>query len=387
MTTTDPTAFRVAQKGVPGAATAKSADTPLPPLFRPLSLRGVDLPNRISVSPMCMYSSQDGFATDFHLVHVGQFAVRGVGLTMIEATAVAPEGRISPQDLGIWKDEHVAGLKRVTDFVHSVNGKVAIQLAHAGRKASTYPLFLKDGRSLVPESDGGWPAQVVGPSPVQWSDYMAQPHELTVAEIQRLVRDFGEAARRSELAGFDVVEIHGAHGYLIHQFLSPLSNHRTDAYGGSLENRARFLTEVVAAVRANWPETKPVFLRLSCTDWVESSSWDIQEVTEVVKLVAALGVDVVDCSTGGNHPSQQIKYGPGFQVTYADQLKRAVPGIHTIAVGAITTPEQANTVVAEGQADIVMMARPFLRDSWVAHAANALDVDLVYLNQYERGRL
>ncbi|KAI9179105.1 hypothetical protein H9P43_005767 [Blastocladiella emersonii ATCC 22665] len=384
----NPTAFRVTQKGVPGSVPAAKdgSGKPVPALFRPLKVRDVEFANRIFVSPMCMYSSAEGFATDFHLAHLGQFALRGVGMTMVEATAVASEGRISHQDLGIWSDDHVAGLKRIVDLAHSVNGKIGIQLAHAGRKASTYPLFEKDGRSLVPAAEGGWAEQVIAPSAVAWADYMATPVEMTTADIQRVIKDFAAAARRAELAGFDVAEIHGAHGYLIHQFLSPLTNQRTDAYGGSLENRMRFLVEIVNAVRAEWPATKPVFLRLSCTDWVESSSWDIQEVIEVVKTVAALGVDVVDCSTGGNHKDQKIAYGPNYQVAFATQIKEAVPAVRVIGVGGIKEAKQANEIVESGQADAVMLAREFLRDSFVARAALELDADVHYLDQYMYGK-
>ncbi|KAJ3359266.1 hypothetical protein GGF31_004238 [Allomyces arbusculus] len=379
---TSPADFRVTQYNVPG--TAKDPETAAH-LFRPLTVRDVTFANRIFVSPMCQYSAQDGFATDYHLVHLGQFALRGVGLAMVEATAITPEGRISPQCLGLWKDEHIAPLKRIVDFYHAHNGKIGIQLGHAGRKASTYPLFEKDGRSLVPESEGGWAEDVVGPSAIAWADYMATPKELTVEQIRDLVASFVAAVRRAEEAGFDVVEIHGAHGYLIHEFLSPVSNQRTDDYGGSLENRARFLVELVEGARSVWPASKPLFLRLSCTDWVEDSTWDIDEVIEVVKRVAPLGVDVVDCSTGGNAKHQKIKYGPLYQVPFAEQVKQAVPEVRTIAVGGITEAADAEAIIADGRADAVMLAREFLRDSWVARSAKALGTKIGFTNQYMYG--
>ncbi|KAJ3367175.1 hypothetical protein GGF31_007672 [Allomyces arbusculus] len=387
MTVNDPAAFRVTQHAVPGAATDPATAAPL---FRPLTVRDVEFPNRISVSPMCTYSAQNGIATDFHLVHMGQFALRGVGLSVMEAAAVVPEGRISPWDLGLWSDDHVAPLKRIADFFKAHNGpKLGIQLAHAGRKASVLaPWMVKRGEKYMAGPEiGGFVDQVVAPSPVAWSENMADPRELSVEEIQGLVQAFADAARRCDEAGLDVVEIHGAHGYLIHQFLSPVSNQRTDDYGGSLENRARFLVEIVEAVRAVWPASKPLFLRLSCTDWVEESTWDIAEVIEVVKRVVPLGVDVVDCSSGGNAKHQKIALAPLYQVPFADQIKQAVPEVRVVAVGLITAAEEANRVVGECKADLVMMARPFLRDSWVQSAAHTLGTEIAYVAQYERGRL
>jgi 2,4-dienoyl-CoA reductase-like NADH-dependent reductase (Old Yellow Enzyme family) len=308
-------------------------------------------------------------------------------MMMMEACAVSPEGRISPQDLGIYKDQHIPMLKRITEFVHAMNGRIGIQLAHAGRKASTWPLFFKDGRSLVTQEHGGWPDQVVAPSPITFAEYTANPKELTKSEIRQLIQSFGEAARRANEAGFDVIEIHGAHGYLIHEFLSPVSNARTDEFGGTLENRSRFLVDIVKVARSQWPSHKPLFLRLSCTDWLDSSSWDLEEVTQVVKMVSALGVDVIDCSTGGAHPDQKIKYGPLFQVPYAEHLKRNVPNVHIIAVGNVKTPEEANGILAKEQADFVILGREYLRDSWIQRAAHTMGVDIGYINQYERGKL
>ncbi|KNE69432.1 hypothetical protein AMAG_13792 [Allomyces macrogynus ATCC 38327] len=366
MAANGPAAFRVTQHAVPGAATDPTTATPL---FRPLTVRDVEFPNRISVSPMCTYSAQNGVATDFHLVHMGQFALRGVGLSVMEAAAVVPEGRISPWDLGLWSDDHVAPLKRIADFFRAHNGpKLGIQLAHAGRKASTLaPWMVKRGEKYMAGPEvGGFVDRVVAPSPVAWSEAMADPRELSVEEIQGLVQAFADAARRCDEAGLDV---------------------RTDDYGGSLENRMRFLVEIVEAVRGAWPASKPLFLRLSCTDWVEDSTWDIAAVIEVVKRVAPLGIDVVDCSSGGNAKHQKISLAPLYQVPFADQIKQAVPDVHVVAVGLITTAEEANEVVGEGKADIVMMARPFLRDSWVQSAAHTLGTEIAYVAQYERGRL
>ncbi|ORZ39464.1 hypothetical protein BCR44DRAFT_119145 [Catenaria anguillulae PL171] len=385
----DPRSFFITQKVTPGSGTPKSGSqsSEVAALFRPIQVRGVVFPNRIQVSPMCMYSAQDGFATDFHLVHVGQFALRGVGMTVMEATAVLPEGRISPRDLGIWSDNHIAPLRRITDFIHHHKGLVGIQLAHAGRKASTWPLYETNARGTVEEKDGGWPDAIVSSSPIAWDGEHAQPHELSEQQILEIVEAFKDAAVRTDKAGFDVVEIHAAHGYLAHGFLSPMSNKRTDKYGGSLENRARFLTLIVTAVRSVWPEHKPLFLRLSCTDWVEESSWNVDEVVQVVESLVALGVDVVDCSSGGAHTSQKIKSGPGFQVPFAEAVRQRVSGgVLTAAVGLITDPKQANAIVDEGRADFVMVGRQFLRDSWVNEAAEELDVHVGFINQYIYGR-
>ncbi|KAL7753784.1 hypothetical protein RI367_000716 [Sorochytrium milnesiophthora] len=361
---------------------------PVPKLFAPLKLRGVTFNNRVAVSPMCMYSTQDGFATDFHLVHIGQYALRGAGLVVMEAAAVSPEGRISPHDLGIWKDGHIAPLKRVVDFVHSQGGHIGIQLAHAGRKASTLPPFTQSnaGRMLAEEADGGWPKETLAPSAVAWSQAMAHPLALTREQIAELVKSFAQAARRAHQAGFDVVEIHGAHGYLIHEFLSPTSNERTDEYGGSLENRGRFLREVVTAVRKEWPEDKPVFLRLSCTDWVETSSWNINECIATVRDVLPLGVDLIDASSGGAHPAQQIKTGQHFQVPFAAAIKKAT-GAVTGAVGLIVNSAEAEAVLQNGEADVIFLGREFLRNpNWVLKAAHELDAPVKWPSQYERAK-
>ncbi|KAJ3355141.1 hypothetical protein GGF32_002168 [Allomyces javanicus] len=370
-----PAEFRITQYNVPGAA--KDPETAAH-LFRPLKIRDTTFANRIFVSPMCQYSARDGFATDYHLVHYGQFALRGVGLAMVEATAVTPEGRVSPGCLGLWKDEQIAPLKRIVDFSHAHHGKIGMQLSHAGRKASLYPVFETKSRGLVPDSEGGWGEDVVAPSAVAWDEDMATPKELTVDQIKDLVASFVAAARRADEAGFDALEFHGGHGCLIHQFLSPVSNQRTDDYGGSLENRTRFLVEIIEGARRVWPTSKPLFLRLSCTDWVEDSTWDMDEV-------APLGVDVVDCSTGGAAKHQKIEYGPLYQVPFAEQMKQAVPEVRTIAVGGITEATDAEAIIADGRADAVMLGREFLRDSWVARSAKTLDTKIGFINQYLYG--
>ncbi|WP_052351545.1 NADH:flavin oxidoreductase/NADH oxidase, partial [Deinococcus pimensis] len=322
-------------------------------LFSPLALRDVTLPNRVVVSPMCMYSSREGYANDFHLVHLGQFALGGAGLIVTEATAVSPEGRISPEDLGIWRDEHVTKLADINDFVHKHGGRVAVQLAHAGRKASTFAPFR--GRGGVPDELGGW--EVVGPSALGFTDTYRRPRAMTVDDIAKVIADFASATRRSILAGFDAVEIHAAHGYLLHQFLSPLANDRTDEYGGSFENRARLLLEVTRAVRSAWPSHLPLLVRLSATDWAPGG-WNEDDTVAVSRLLAAEGVDVVDVSSGGLTPEQRITVSPGYQVPFAARVK-AEAGVRTMAVGLIRDAAQAEEVVAGGSADLVAIARAF----------------------------
>jgi len=326
------------------------------------------LRNRIAVSPMCQYSSEDGFANDWHLVHLGSRAVGGAGLVCMEATAVAARGRISPYDMGIWKHEHVEFLARITRFLHSQGAVAGIQLAHAGRKGSTQRTW--DGGGLLPESAGGW--QCVAPSAVPFKSDDPAPHEVSKTEILGLVSAFRDAAARALRAGFQVVEIHGAHGYLIHQFLSPLSNRRTDEYGGSLDNRLRFALQVTEAVRAVWPARLPLFFRISATDWVPGG-WNVEESVELVRRLRTLGVDLVDCSSGGNVADARIPLAPGYQVAFAERIRRET-GILTGAVGLITTPRQAEEIVANGHADLVLLGREFLRDPYFPlHAAIALD--------------
>jgi 2,4-dienoyl-CoA reductase-like NADH-dependent reductase (Old Yellow Enzyme family) len=349
------------------------------PLFSPFQLRSVVFPNRIGVSPMCQYSSGDGFATDWHLVHLGARAQGGAGLVMMEASAVTPEGRISSGDLGIWKDDHIPALARIASFVHSQGARAGIQLAHAGRKGSMTVPFGGE-RLLLPE-EGGW--QPVAPSAVAFSSSYAVPQALGEAGIQTIIDAFRQAARRALQAGFDFVEIHAAHGYLIHEFLSPLANRRSDVYGGSLENRSRLALEVVDAVRTEWPAHLPLFIRISATDWAEGG-WTSDESVQLARLFREHGVDLVDVSSGGMVPNARIPAGPGFQVEFASKVRNEA-GIATAAVGLITDPVQANAVVEQGHADLVFMAREFLRDPyWPVHAAAALGEPASWPVQYLR---
>jgi 2,4-dienoyl-CoA reductase-like NADH-dependent reductase (Old Yellow Enzyme family) len=351
----------------------------MPQLLTPLTMRGLILRNRIAVSPMCQYSCDDGFFNDWHLVHLGSRAVGGAGLVFTEASAVEAAGRISPQDAGIWKDEHIEFLTRITRFVHAQGAIAGIQLAHAGRKASVQRPW--EGGAPVRAGEGGW--QTVGPSGLPFRDGDPAPHALSIPEIGSLVAAFAAAAQRALAAGFRVVEIHGAHGYLIHEFCSPVSNRRTDEYGGSLANRMRFGLEVAAAVRRVWPEGLPVFYRMSATDWVEGG-WSAGDSVELSRGLKAAGVDLVDCSSGGNSPHQQIPLGPGYQVPFAERIRREA-GILTGAVGMITTPEQAESIVGGGQADMVLLAREFLRDPYFAlHAAGTLGEKPAAPVQYAR---
>jgi len=352
-------------------------------LFSPLTLRSLTLPHRIGVSPMCEYSSEDGFANDWHFVHLGSRAMGGAALVIVEAAGVSPEGRITPADLGIYKDEHIAGLKHVTDFLHKHGSYAASQLAHAGRKASMAVPW--EPARVLPAEEGGW--QPVGPSAIAFDKEYGVPTELDHEGLKKVVADFTAATKRAIAAGFDVVEVHAAHGYLLHEFLSPLSNHRTDEYGGSFENRVRFPLEVVRAVRAAWPQHLPLFVRISATDWAPESlgaSWELAQSVEFAKLLKAEGVDLVDVSTGGNHPAQQIPVGAGYQVHHAETIKREA-GIPTSAVGMITSPAQADQIVRTGQADLVLLARELLRHPyWPLHAAEALHQKITWPVQYAR---
>lgn len=349
-------------------------------LFDPLSIREVTLPNRIAVSPMCEYSSTNGFANDWHLVHLGSRAVGGAGLVITEAAAVAPEGRISPEDLGIWSDDHVEFLARITKFVHSQGSNAGVQLAHAGRKASTYRPWAGDG--AVPVNLGGW-ENVVAPSAIPFAANYPRPHALTLEGIQQIARAFVAAAGRALAAGFRVVEIHAAHGYLISEFLSPLANHRTDQYGGSFENRIRLLLEVASAVRATWPERLPLFVRISSTDWVEGG-WTIEESVELAKKLKTCGVDLMDCSSGGNTPPVAIPVGSGYQTPFAERIRHEAK-ILTGAVGMITGAAQADHIIRTGQADMILVAREFLRDPYFPlHAARELECPVPWPVQYLR---
>lgn len=328
---------------------------------------------------MCQYSSQDGFATDWHLVHIGCRAQGGAALVVMEATAVLPEGRISPGDLGLWKDEHIPALQRIVQFVHSQGSRAAIQLAHAGRKASMSIPYA--GESLLSPAEGGW--QPVAPSALAFSSAYALPQALDQDGISAIVHAFARAAHRALKAGFDLVEIHAAHGYLLHEFLSPLANQRTDAYGGSFQNRARLLLEVVDAVRAEWPAHLPLFVRISATDWAPGG-WSIDESVQLAHLLRDHGVDLIDVSSGGQVHGAQIPVGPGYQVEFAARIRREA-GVPTGAVGLITDPVQANAIISQGEADLVFLAREMLRDPyWPLHAAAALGEPASWPWQYLR---
>jgi 2,4-dienoyl-CoA reductase-like NADH-dependent reductase (Old Yellow Enzyme family) len=355
-----------------------SSNTENMELFSPLTLGSIKLPNRIAVSPMCQYSSEDGFATDWHLVHLGSRAVGGAGLVIVEASAVLPEGRITPGDMGFWKDEHIAKHRQITDFVHTQGAKIGIQLAHAGRKASMSVPWMPE--HVLTPGEGGWD-NVMAPSAVPFAENYAQPHALDLPGIRRVTDAFAAAAKRAKTAGFDLIEIHSAHGYLIHEFLSPLSNQRTDQYGGSFANRARLLTEVVAAVKKEWSGT--LFVRISATDWVEGG-WSIDDSVELSKVLKTLGVDLIDVSSGGMMPNAKIPAGPGFQTPFAERIRKEA-GIPTGAVGFITDPAQAAHIIGTGQADLVLIAREFLRDPyWPLHAAERLHRKAVWPVQYLR---
>jgi 2,4-dienoyl-CoA reductase-like NADH-dependent reductase (Old Yellow Enzyme family) len=350
-------------------------------LFDTLKIRDITLRNRIVVSPMCQYSSEDGFADDWHLVHLGSRAVGGAGLVITEATAVEARGRISPHDLGIWKDEHIPQLQRITAFIEAQGGVAGMQLAHAGRKGSTYRPW--EGDSFVDEAHGGW-KPVVAPSAIAFSPNHAVPEELTAQEIADTVHSFAMAAQRAFQAGFKVVEVHAAHGYLINEFLSPISNKRTDDYGGTFKNRVRMLLEVVRAVRRVWPEGLPVFVRISATDWLEPEGWDLEQSVELSRILKPEGVDLIDCSSGNIVPYARIPAGPGFQVGFAERIRKEA-GIMTGALGLIVSPQQAETIIRTGQADVVVIARQFLRDPyWPLHAAAELKEQISWPVQYNR---
>jgi 2,4-dienoyl-CoA reductase-like NADH-dependent reductase (Old Yellow Enzyme family) len=349
-------------------------------LFSPITIGSLTLPNRIVVSPMCEYSCEDGFANDWHLVHLGSRAVGGAALVFTEATAVTPEGRISSQDLGLWKDEHIAPLARITAFLHAQGAHAGIQLAHAGRKASTWRPW--SGEGVIALDKGGWD-NVLAPSAIPFAPNYPQPHELDHAGIAAISQAFRAAAIRADRAGFDVIEVHSAHGYLLHEFLSPISNHRSDEYGGSFENRVRLLLEVTAAIREVWSRERPLFVRISATDYTENG-WDLQQSIHLAALLRDRGVDLIDCSSGGNVLGAAIPLGPGYQTQFAEAI-RAQTGILTGAVGMITDPAQAAHIVRTGQADLVIIAREFLRDPyWPLHAAAALGEAVSWPPQYLR---
>ncbi|KXN71823.1 NADH-dependent flavin oxidoreductase [Conidiobolus coronatus NRRL 28638] len=356
----------------------------VPKLLQPITIKSLTLANRVGVSPMCMYSSEDGYLTDFHLAHYGQFAINGAGLIIVEATAVEPNGRISPYCAGIYHEEHVEGHKRVVDLVHNLGGKIGIQIAHAGRKASTAPPYFSNPKAHVGIEEGGWD-NVVGPSDEIWdTEGYIKPAALTVDQIKELIQSFKSGAKRANEAGYDVIELHGAHGYLIHQFLSPNSNHRTDEYGGNFENRSRFLLEIVDEVNKVWPKEKPLFVRLSATDWVdqEEETWDIESTVKISKLLKESGVDLIDASSGGNTPKQKIPVGPRYQVPFANRVREEVD-ILTGAVGLIKTSEDANAILEEEKSDLIFIGREFLKDpSFVKRAGIDLNQNVQWAPQY-----
>jgi len=376
----------------------------LPILFQPLKIRSVEFKNRIWVAPMCQYSSDNGHATDWHLVHIGGFATRGAGAIIIEATAVVPEGRISPEDAGLWTDSQIAPLKRIVEFAHAQGCTIGIQLAHAGRKASTYAPWVESRRiadnsvsntEVASAEENGWPDNVVGPSDVPFNDDYPKPKPLTKEGIQKVVDAFAAATERCKTIGFDFIEIHGAHGYLISSFVSPLSNKRTDDYGGSLENRIRLPLEVAKKVREVWGEEKPLFFRVSAVDWAEGpekdasgewKQWGIEQSTILsAELQKVAGIDLIDVSSGGNWAAQKIPIGPGYQVPFAEHIKKALPNLHVGTVGLITDPHQAEGYLKDGKADVVLLARELLRHvDWPLYAAQQLGVAVKPADQYER---
>ncbi len=350
-------------------------------LFSPFKVREIEFKNRVFVSPMCQYSSDDGLPTDWHLVHLGSRAVGGAALVMVEASAVSPEGRISPWDSGIWGEKHVEAFSRITRFIKEQDAVPGIQLAHAGRKASTDAPWR--GGGPVGEDEGGW--QPVAPSEIPFAESSHVPREMESAEIDAVVDQFAESARRSLRAGFEVIEVHLAHGYLLHEFLSPLSNERDDEYGGSLENRIRLPLRVVEAVRAAWPDHLPLFVRISATDWVEGG-WTLEDSVRLSRYLKELGVDLVDCSSGGTSPDAKVPVEPGYQTPFAAEIRRET-GIATGAVGFITDPGQAEEIIAGEEADAVLLARELLRDPyWPLRAAHELGAEVSWPPQYERAR-
>lgn len=350
-------------------------------LFTPLTIKSVTLKNRIVISPMCQYSAVDGFANDWHLVHLGSRAVGGAGLIIQEATAVSPEGRISPHDLGLWNDEQIEKLKSIASFVHAQGGLLGIQLAHAGRKAS-HAVPWKGGKQLSMQ-DGGWPT--VAPSAIPFLEGTRAPVALADEGIKKLIADFRSATVRAVEAGYDVLEIHAAHGYLIHEFLSPLTNQRVDVYGGSFENRIRLLLEIVQEVQLVWPLDKPLFVRISASDWAEGG-WNIEESVTLAKILKHQGADVIDCSSGGAVTHQKISTGPGYQVPFAERIKKETD-IITGAVGMITTAEQAEEILTSGRADLILIARESLRNPYFPmQAAAQLNDHVAWPDQYLRAR-
>lgn len=350
-------------------------------LLEKIQFRGLSVRNRIFVSPMCQYSAKEGVAQAWHMVHLGSFAIGGAGLVVVEATGVEPEGRISVGCLGLWNQTQADALKPIVAFMHSQGAAAGIQLAHAGRKSSfDVP---KNGNKLLSVAEGGW--QTVAPSAVAYSPTYPMPRELSKDDLKRLTDSFVKSARFADQAGFDVVELHMAHGYLMNEFLSPLSNFREDEYGGSRENRMRFPLEVARAVRAAWPHDKPLFVRISSTDWTHGG-WDVEDSVAFARELKAIGVDLIDCSSGGNSPDQKIPVGPGYQVPAAERIRREA-GVVVGAVGLITEPKQAEDILERGQADAIFIGREMLRDPhWALRAAKVLGADITWPLQYERAK-
>jgi 2,4-dienoyl-CoA reductase-like NADH-dependent reductase (Old Yellow Enzyme family) len=354
----------------------------MPHLFSPIKIKSIEFKNRIVVSPMCEYSSEDGFANDWHLVHLGSRAIGGAGLIITEATAVSPEGRITAGDLGIYKDEHIEKLKHITDFIHAHGAIAGTQLAHAGRKAS-HQIPWEGGKQILSTQPGGW--KTVSASALSFTEDEEAPLELDKAGIEKIKADFKTATLRAIKAGFKVIELHGAHGYLIHEFLSPLSNKRTDKYGGSFENRIRLLLEIIESVQEVWPKDNPLFVRISASDWTEGG-WTSDDSVTLAKILLDKGIDLVDCSSGGNVATAKIPLGPGYQVQFAEAVRKT--GILTGAVGLITEALQADSIIQTGHADMVFFARELLRDPYfplrAAHELNQEDVK--WPVQYERAK-
>jgi 2,4-dienoyl-CoA reductase-like NADH-dependent reductase (Old Yellow Enzyme family) len=349
-------------------------------IFQPFTIKDITFKNRLGMSPMCQYSAQDGFANDWHLVHYGSRAVGGTALIIVEATGVSPIGRITPDDLGLWKGEQIEPLKKIVDFVHQQGAKAGIQIAHAGRKAAHSSPF--KGEKQLSIDEGGW--ETVAPSAIPFRSEEFPPHELTKSEIQEVVNQFKDAAVRALKAEFDVLEIHAAHGYLIHQFLSPISNFRTDEYGGCFDNRIRFLFEVLTAVQSVWPKNLPLFVRLSATDWVENG-WNIQETTALCKILYEKGVDLIDCSSGGNVEHAKIPLAPCYQVPFSEQIRKT--GILTAAVGLITKPEEIQDILQNEKADMVLLGRELLRNPYFAlNCAQSLKEETEWPKQYIRAK-
>ena len=351
-------------------------------LLSPITIKEITLKNRITISPMCQYAAVDGFANDWHLVHYGSRAVGGAALIIQEATAVSPEGRITPADMGLYKEEHIEKLQSITSFIHEQGAVAGIQLAHAGRKASC--ATPSEGSKQLKEEEGGW--TTVSSSTIAFNPEDDSPQALDANGIQKVIADFKTATQRAFQSGYQLIEIHAAHGYLIHQFLSPLSNQRTDNYGGSFENRIRLLLEIVKAVQTVWPSNLPLFVRISATDWVDGG-WNIDEAVELSKILKEQGVDLIDCSSGGLVPFAKIPVEPGFQVAFAERIKKET-GILTGAVGLITEVQQAEDILENNRADLILIARASLRDPHFAlHAAKVLEDDITWPLQYQRAKL